>query len=347
MTGQRLKSVAIAVVAAVGIVGSGVLVAQSGDTVKLAADRGDGREGYCADLPDVIGLYVGNPITQMGHQIGEVTSVRGNGATVRVMFDLDGGRAYPADVKAVTRSKSLLADRSLELVGNYVGGPQLQPGRCITSDRSFTPKSISEISGSASDFIEALTDAGSPDVQDAVTGLDEALAGTSPDAANMYRHAAEAARNPDQVISDIGTTISNMAPLTDEALAQWNTIDALLSKAPVAASQGAELLSKEWVPDFNDGVGWLVTVLWDIHINYGDTLWPTLKGPVRDIIETAATRAPDLRRLYETVPSIAAVLKQQARASGGLAVPYRSPKITDGRTSTDLFTFMLSTAGAK
>ncbi len=82
MTGQRLKSVAIAVVAAVGIVGSGVLVAQSGgDTVKLAADRGDGREGYCADLPDVIGLYVGNPITQMGHQIGEVTSVRG--ATAR------------------------------------------------------------------------------------------------------------------------------------------------------------------------------------------------------------------------------------------------------------------------
>ncbi len=69
---------------------------------------------------------------------------------------------------------------------------------------------------------------------------------------------------------------------------------------------------------------------------------------MRDIIETAATRAPDLRRLYETVPSIAAVLKQQARASGGLAVPYRSPpKITDGRTSTDLFTFMLSTAGAK
>lgn len=344
---NRTRTVAMATVAAVGIVGSGVLMATSGHGVTLTAAQAGGT-GYCADLADAIGLYVGNPVTQMGMPVGKVTGVDAKGATVRVSFELNPGRQYPADVQAVTRSKSLLADRSLELVGNYTQGATLQRGQCISRDKTFTPKSISEIAGSASDFIKAMTDAGSSDVQDTVAGLDKALAGTAPNAANMYRHAANAARNPDQVIADIGTSIANMAPLTDEALRQWGTIDGLLDKAPKAAAQGMELFSKDWVPDFCKGIGWLVAVLWDVQTNYGDTiLWPLAKGPVRDIIELAATHAPDLKKLYETIPSIAATLRQQSSTTGGLAVPYKAPTITDGKNSVDLFTFLLAKAGTK
>ena len=31
---------------------------------------------FCAELADTIGLYVGNPVTQMGYPIGKVTSVQ-------------------------------------------------------------------------------------------------------------------------------------------------------------------------------------------------------------------------------------------------------------------------------
>ncbi|NMO03745.1 MCE family protein [Gordonia sp. TBRC 11910] len=342
-----MKTLAMATVAAVGVVGSGLMVATSGHGITLTAAEAGGN-GYCADLADAIGLYTGNPVTQMGMPVGKVTGVQAEGASVRVSFELNSGRAYPADVRAVTRSKSLLADRSLELVGNYTQGATLQRGQCISRDHTFTPKSISEIAGSASDFIKAMTDAGSTDVRDTVAGLDKALEGTSPDAANMFRHASNAALNPDQVIADIGSSIRDMAPLTTEALARWGTIDGLLAKAPKAASQGAELFSKDWVPDFCKGIGWLVSVLWDVQTNYGDSiLWPLAKGPVRDIIELAATHAPDLKKLYETIPSIAATLKQQSHATGGLAIPYKAPTITDGRNSVDLFSLILAKAGTK
>ncbi len=97
----------------------------------LAADELPPTTGgeFCAEMPDVTGLYADNPVTQMGYRIGRVAAVQPRGDRVLVTFEIDTPpRAIPADVKAVIRSKSLLADRSLELVGELCLGSSAHRG---------------------------------------------------------------------------------------------------------------------------------------------------------------------------------------------------------------------------
>ncbi len=84
----------------------------------------------------------------------------------------------PADAKAVTRSTSILADRALELVGNYEVTQKLSPpGGCIPLGRSLTPKSLSQVIGSSTNFINSINPAGSDNIGQMVTGIDEAIRG--------------------------------------------------------------------------------------------------------------------------------------------------------------------------
>lgn len=347
MTLSKQAQRIVAVAAVVVTVGAGVTTARYVGVPTASAASAGGGSGYCAQMTDSIGLYEGNPVTQMGYQLGTVSSIQPLGDHVKVSFELDGGRDLPADVQVVTRSKSLLADRSLELVGNYAGGPTLEPGACIALDRTHTPKSISEITGSASDFIEALSATDEDTVQGAISGLDKALAGTGENANAMMRQAAAAARNPEQVTADIGSSIMNMAPLTEDALAHWGEITSILNQMPSVARLGTDLFGD--VARFDRGVGWLVAVIYDIQRNYGDDLWPLMHGGVADVIHLAATRAPDLHELYATVPSIAAVLDQQGSA-GGLSVPYEAPTVSVGgntAAAASVLDLILQTAGQR
>ena len=135
---------------------------------------------YCAIMPDSIGLYVDNPVTQMGYPIGKIAAITPAALSVRVDFTVDNGRMLPKDVKAVSRSNSILADRSLELVGNFESGPQLPAGGCIPLSRSVTPKSLSEVVGSSTTFINSINPAGSDNVGAVVRGVDQALSKQGP-----------------------------------------------------------------------------------------------------------------------------------------------------------------------
>ncbi|MBA4024261.1 MAG: MCE family protein [Gordonia sp.] len=347
MKKSELTKRVVALAAVVVTVGAAVTTVRYMNAPQASAASARGGSGFCAEMADSIGLYEGNPVTQMGYQLGSVTSIHPLGDHVKVVFELDAGRSFPADVQVVTRSKSLLADRSLELVGNYAGGPTLRSGTCVEMDRTHTPKSISEITGSASDFIEALSATDEDTVESAITGLDKALDGTGTNANSMMRQAAAAARNPEQVTADIGSSIMNMAPLTQDALAHWGEITSILNQMPSVARLGTTLFGD--VARFDRGVGWLVATIYDIQRNYGDDLWPLMQGGVAEVIHLAATRAPDLQQLYATVPSIAAVLNQQ-EASSGLSVPYKAPTVSvkgNNVPATSILDVILQTAGRR
>lgn len=290
----------------------------------------EAQSGYCAEMPDAVGLYEGNPVTQMGYKVGRVDKIETKGDHVQVSFALDGGRRYPADVKAVTRSKSLLADRSLELVGNYDSGPQLTDGQCISLDRSYTPKSISEITGSAADFIDAVAPrTGEKGFQTAVEGMAEALRGNGIGAESMMQHASGAMSSPDQLVADIGSSIMNMAPLTEETLQRWSTLRSILDQLPEVVAAGSDL----WQGPIGviKGVTYLTPVLLDIHQNYGDIIWPLLHGGVADLIHLAATRSEDLQSLLSTVPSIATAMRQQSSTNDGFTMTYQPPTVEISR----------------
>ncbi|MEZ0365019.1 MlaD family protein [Mycobacterium sp. pUA109] len=189
-----------------------------GVTVLIAATSctagGSAADSYCALLPDAVGLYVDNPVTQMGYQIGKVKKVTPGATNVQVDFSVSDTRPLPNDVKAVIRSTSVLADRALELVGNYEFGPKLEPGQCIPLDRSVTPKSISQVVESANNFVQGINPEESTNIGDALREIDQATQNTGPAVNQILTTAARLLDNPDQSISDLRSIVGNVAQLS-------------------------------------------------------------------------------------------------------------------------------------
>ena len=122
-------------------------------------------------------------------------------------------RPIPRDVKAVTRSTSILADRSLELVGNYSSGPRLVAGQCIPRSRTSTPLSISQVIGSATNFVNGINPDGSTNIKDALRGVDEAVKGNGAGLNRLLTTSSSLLDNPDQAIADIGSIVRNRRPV--------------------------------------------------------------------------------------------------------------------------------------
>lgn len=182
--------------------------------VPSCSPGGAERASYCANLPDSIGLYVGNPVTQMGYQIGTVTSIGPSFTHVRVDFSVTERRSLPRDVKAVVRSPSILADRSLELVGNYSGGSQLEADNCIPLEHSYSAKTISEVVGSSYNLLNSINPDGSANIGGTVRGVDQLAHGNGPGINELLTGSSALLDSPDQAISDIGSIVRNTAELT-------------------------------------------------------------------------------------------------------------------------------------
>ena len=202
---RRTRLVGVATVAAVAV---------SAVSSSCAPQARTDAMSYCAFLPDTIGLYVGNPVTQMGFDIGKVTAIKPGATQVQVDFSITRQRALPSDVKAIIRSPSILADRSLELVGNYAGGVQLDPHSCIPLQRTVSPKSLSEVIGSADTFLNSINASGSSNIADTIRGVDQLARGNGVGAGHLLTVSSALLDSPDQEISDIGSIIQNTAQLT-------------------------------------------------------------------------------------------------------------------------------------
>lgn len=196
----------LAVIAAVAV------IAGSGSSCTVGSNFAAAE--YCAFMPDTIGLYVGNPVTQMGYRIGKVTSITPEASHVRVDFSVTENRRLPGDVKAIIRSPSILADRSMELVGNFAGGAELDASACIPLDRSISPKTLSEVIGSADAFLDAISSSRSTNIADALRGIDQLAQGNGAAAGRLLTTTSSLLDSPDQAISDLGSIIRNVSELT-------------------------------------------------------------------------------------------------------------------------------------
>jgi virulence factor Mce-like protein len=169
---------------------------------------------YCAILRDSVGMYLGNPVTQMGYRIGTVRTIEPADTQVKVSFTIDEPRNIPRDVSAVIRSPSILADRALELVGNYDGGPKLGPGDCVPLNRTSTPMSISQVIGSATNFVNGISPEGSASLQNALAGVAKAATGNGAAANQLLTRSSALLDNPDRPINELGEITRNAAQLT-------------------------------------------------------------------------------------------------------------------------------------
>jgi phospholipid/cholesterol/gamma-HCH transport system substrate-binding protein len=225
---------------------------------------------YCAIMSDSVGLYVGNPVSQMGYQIGTVDAIEPQGTNVEVKFTVDTNRALPSDVKAVTRSPSILADRTLELVGNYSDGPKLQAGQCIPRNRSFTPLSISQVIGSATDFVNGVNPAGSHNIQDALHGIDQAAQGNGAAINKLLTASSDLLDNPDQAIADLGSVTRNLAKLSSTFVNNRDPLKKILQDLPVL---GPDLVKvSDGANDISHPIAEAIQFISDIELRLGSEL---------------------------------------------------------------------------
>lgn len=314
------------------VAAAAVIVVATAATLGITAVRANTSaagttKGYCALLPDSIGLYVGNPVTQMGFPVGTVDKITSDATSVRVEFSLH-GRALPEDVKATIRSASILADRSLEVVGNYTSGPELAPGHCIPLARTATPKSISAVVGSATTFVEGMTPSDSANVADAVAGLDRLTHDRGADLGALLTRSSLLAQNPDRVVADIGTIITDVAQLSSTIDANTGPLKQIITALPVTTHNVSDAL---WgTADLIDALPEIVSLVDDLERHLGTQTQQVL-DVLPSAIHLAATRAGDIAAFLEPLPALIGLAADATRGRDGIAVTYRPP-VTSVRT---------------
>lgn len=254
---------------------------------------------YCALLPDGIGLYPGNPVTQMGYRIGVVNMVTPSANDVRVGFTLTEHRPLPAEVKAVVRSPSILADRSLELIGNYESGPQLSVGGCIPLSRSATPKSLSDVIGSATTFIDAINPDGSNNLGDVVQSLDAALHGNGAGINRLLTTSSLLLDSPDQAVSDIGSIIVNAEHLTSVLTELRGPLKQILLDAQKSTADVTKVLASG--EEIAGNIPPLLGLIYDVETILGPEI-QVLLDSVSVALRKLSAHAPRAANLLNPVP---------------------------------------------
>jgi len=257
---------------------------------------------YCAMMPDSVGLYVGNPVTHLGYPIGKVASITPSAQSVRVDFKIDGGQTIPADVKAVTRSTSILADRALELVGDYEQGPHLSSGSCIPLSRSLTPKTLSEVIGASTTFLNSINPAGSDNVRGLVRGIDAAAQHQGPNLEKLLATSSTVLDSPDQAIGDLATITRNLGQLTGAL----NDVNPTFKQVGdnLAAPVGTEIVQVLLGADRAfDGIVNIVEAAQDVEQELGPQIQQLLDA-VSVAVRKAAPRAPYYASLLNVAPRV-------------------------------------------
>lgn len=276
---------------------------------------------YCAIMPDSTGLYVDNPITQLGFPIGTVTAITPADRSVRVDFTVDAQRAFPDDVKAVIRSTSILADRSLELVGDYGAGPKLTASNCIPLNRSLTPKSLSEVIGSSTTFIDSINPDGSTNVGDIVGGVDQALRNQGPGANRLLTSTSAVLDSSEQPIGDLGSITTNLAQLTSTLADLEPTLKQTLTDANFVAPDIK--LMAEGASHAFEGLISVVALAGELEAQLGPQIQQLLDA-VSVVIRKATPRAPFYASLMNVAPRLITGLTNLAN-NHQFTLHYRPP----------------------
>jgi phospholipid/cholesterol/gamma-HCH transport system substrate-binding protein len=120
-------------------------------------------------MADSSGLFVGNDVGILGVPVGTVTSIRPEGAHVRVTMSIDRDHPVPADAGAVVVARSVATDRYVELTPVYRSGPRLADGAVIPEARTRTPVDFDQVLEALDTFASGI--AGSKDTRNAIANI--------------------------------------------------------------------------------------------------------------------------------------------------------------------------------
>ncbi|MGW4847397.1 MlaD family protein [Nocardia brasiliensis] len=291
------------------------------------------RIGYCAILPDAIGLYVGNDVTLRGIKVGTVTAITHENAAVRVDFRIDAQHPLRGEPTATTVSDTIVADRRLAVYST--AGPDWQPRACLT--RTATPKSITQTLDALSALADQLDGGSDPahrdSLRNAVTEFDRATTGTGPTLNTIITRLASVLRSPDASIAHIGSLLDALTALSHSVANGWGDLRQMLT----GLSPILQLVNNVWdqVVQIVNSIVVLLPWINDITTEYGGRILGLLDTTV-PFLDLASAHAGSLRQLLDLIPVVDRGFRTVADPhTGRLAVAYRGPKVTLDQPGAD------------
>lgn len=222
---------------------------------------GEDRTQVTAHFTRAVGLYPGSDVRILGVRVGEVLSVQPSGEDVEVVIEYDGEYDVPADAKAAVVSSSVVSDRYVQLLPVYTGGPTLEDGDVIGTDRTAVPVELDRVYSSIDDLMVALgpeganadgalsrvleTGAANLDGQGEAIGTTvrdfslalDALAGSDDELFGTVRNLQVFTSTLAAADSDVRELNANLASVSDQLAAERGDLAAALENLAVALAE--------------------------------------------------------------------------------------------------------------
>ncbi|MGW4245450.1 MlaD family protein [Nocardia sp. NPDC004722] len=293
----------------------------------IAFDPLKKTQGYCAIMPDAVGLYPGNHVTMLGIPVGTVRALRAEGSGVRVDFEVQADHPLRGEVMATTVSDTLLADRDLEVLGDNKSRTDWHRSTCIT--KTFTPKSITETLRAFTGLADQLNGSGDPAestrVRDAVAAFEQATDNTGQQLNQLIKDLGTALRQPDAAIGHLGDLIDAFASLAASVSANWADIKHTLTDfAP-----GLTLVNEVWASAVQLLNGLLVDfpMFNNISRKYGHEILDGL-DEIIPYLKLLSANIGTLKKIIDMIPSLADAFQQAVDPdTGQVRITYAAPKV--------------------
>jgi phospholipid/cholesterol/gamma-HCH transport system substrate-binding protein len=329
--------------------------------------------GYCAIMPDAIGLYTGNHVTIRGIPVGTVSSIEPQGTSMRVGFAVDATHPLRGAVSATTVSDTLVADRDLAILSGPSSDAEWNPQQCVTD--TLTPKSMTETLRAIQKITGELGGSSDPTEQDRIRGgvaaIADATSGTGPRLNAMITKLGAAMKSPDAAVGHVGELISALSSLSASVSTNWADIKDFLPRLDELFTQ---VNTDVWLPviDVVDSLRVILPWFNDITREFGgpilgglDATVPFIRfvganvGTLQEIINmippivTAFSRSIDPtsgRPALSYAPPKVALTQQDAQqvcAAVNVLTPGRCATATNGMSDIDLVPLVLGLAGAR
>lgn len=103
-----------------------------------------------------IGLFPNSDVNILGVPVGKVTAVDPVGSRVKVVMEIDEEHKIPADGFAQIVPISVIADRFVQMHPPYTGGPVMEPGAILDTDRTQIPAELDDVFKQLKKLLEAI-----------------------------------------------------------------------------------------------------------------------------------------------------------------------------------------------
>lgn len=284
--------------------------------------------GYCATMPDAIGLYTGNHVTKRGVRVGTVTRIEPRGDAVLVDFEVDANHSLRGEVSATTLSDTIVADRSLAILDDSESDAEWDSRQCVS--RTLTPKSMTQTLDALGKLAAEINNGNDPaqrgQLSDEIAALDASLSGTGPRMNETILKLGRALDSPNAAVGHIGALIDSLQTLTDSVASGWGDIKAMITRL----APGLEVIDHgifERTVSIIDSLRIIVPWLNEITTMFGDQILQVLDATV-PLARLASANVGTMKEIIDMTPPLVQAFQNVTDANSGRpALTYAAPRV--------------------